>query len=87
MFRKTAETFHDGGKTLPQRYFVAAEVFAKEREEIFAKQWGVVGHQSQIARSGDYFIAEVADESLIITRSKRGEIHGFTTCVAIGALD
>jgi Rieske 2Fe-2S family protein len=77
VFRKTAETFHDGGKTLPQMYFVAAEVFAKEREEIFAKQWGVVGHQSQIARSGDYFIAEVADESLIITRDKRGEIHGF----------
>jgi len=37
----------------------------------------LVGHQSQIAQAGDYLTAEVAGESLIIVRDKRGAIHGF----------
>jgi glycine betaine catabolism A len=76
-FRKTAETFQAGAKTLPQRYFVSPSVFAEEQEKIFSRQWVLVGHQSQIAQAGDYCTAEVAGESLIIVRDKRGEIHGF----------
>jgi Rieske 2Fe-2S family protein len=77
MFRKTAETFHAGAKTLPQRYFVSPEIFAQEQEKIFSTQWILVGHQSAIAQAGEYFISEVADESLIVVRDKRGEIRGF----------
>jgi Rieske 2Fe-2S family protein len=76
-FRTTAETFVSGAKTLPQRYFVSLEVFAEEKEKIFSREWVCVGHQSQIAKPGDYFVAEIADESLIIVRDKRGESHGF----------
>src|SRR5213596_1369799 len=76
-FRKTTETFKAGAETLPQRYFVSPAVFAEEQEKVFSKQWVLIGHQSQIAKSGDYFTAEIAGESLIIVRDKRGEIHGF----------
>jgi Rieske 2Fe-2S family protein len=76
-FRKTAETFAAGAKTLEQRYFVSPEIFAKERDRIFSKQWVLVGHQSQLAEAGDYFITEVASESVIIVRDKGGEVHGF----------
>src|SRR5713101_2585084 len=75
-FRKT-ETFTAGAKTLEQKYFVSPEIFAEEHEQIFSKQWVLVGHQSQTAKAGDYFVAEVANESLIIVRDKRGETHGF----------
>ena len=77
IFRKTTETFVSGAKTLPQRYFVSPEVFAEEQEKIFSTQWILVGHHSQIARPGDYFVAKVAGESLIVVRDKREEIHGF----------
>src|SRR5947199_7313018 len=76
-FRKTAETFEPGAKSLPQRYFISPEVFAQEQERIFSRQWVLVGHQSAIAQPGDYFISEVANESLIVVRGKRGEIRGF----------
>jgi Rieske 2Fe-2S family protein len=76
-FRKTAKTFAAGVRTLDQRYFVSPEVFAQEQEKIFSQQWVLMGHQSQIAQPGDYFVAEVARESLIIVRDKRGAIHGF----------
>src|SRR5437867_4204498 len=76
-FGKTAETFYARAKTLPQRYFVSPEIFAQEQEKIFSAQWVLVGHQSQLAEAGDYFVAEVAGESLIIVRDKGGELHGF----------
>jgi Rieske 2Fe-2S family protein len=76
-FRKTAETFAAGAKTLAQQYFVSPEVFAEEQDRIFSKQWVLVGHQSQLANAGDYFVAEAAGESLIVIRDSRSEIRGF----------
>ena len=77
-------------KSLPQEYFVSSETFAKEQEKIFAKHWLLVGHQSQLKKSGDFFLATIAGESLIVVRdqpptreatasqgSQRGEIRAF----------
>jgi Rieske 2Fe-2S family protein len=76
-FRKTAETFAAGARTLAQKYFVSPEIFAEEQSELFSKQWLLVGHQSQIADAGDYFVQQVVGESLIVIRDKSGEIRGF----------
>jgi Rieske 2Fe-2S family protein len=76
-FRKTAETLPAGAKTLPQKYFVSPEIFAEELNRIFATNWVLVGHQSQIANSGDYFVAVVAGESLVVVRDKERVIRGF----------
>ena len=76
-FRRTAETFAAGAKTLEQKYFVSPGVFAQEQEKIFSKKWVLVGHQSQIAKPGDYFVQEVANESLIIIRDQRGTVRSF----------
>jgi glycine betaine catabolism A len=56
-------------QTLPQRYFVSEEIFAREEEKIFSKQWLLVGHQSELPHPGNFFTVEVANESLIIVRS------------------
>jgi Rieske 2Fe-2S family protein len=76
-FRKTAATFQAGAKTLPQRYFVSPEIFAEELQKIFATNWVLVGHQSQLAKPGDYFLAEVACESLIVAKDQRSTIRAF----------
>src|SRR5947209_109981 len=79
-FRKTAETFHAGAKTLPQRYFVSPE--------IFSRNWLLVGHKSQLKKSGDFFVIEVpappsqqgygaTKESLIVVRDQKSEIRAF----------
>src|SRR5207248_9209020 len=74
-FRKTAETLTAGAKTLPQKYFISAEVFAAEVDRILAKNWRVVGHQSRLANSGDYFVAVVAGDSLIVVRDKEDVVR------------
>src|SRR4051812_46548266 len=76
-FRKSADTFDPGAKTLPQGYFVSPELFEEELEKIFARHWVLVGHQSEVAKAGDYFVREVAGESLIITRDKSEAVRGF----------
>src|SRR4030095_3623113 len=76
-FRKTAETFTSGAKTLPQSYLVSPEVFAKEQAQIFSNHWLCVGHPSQLGKPGDYFVQEVAGESLILLKDQRGELRGF----------
>ena len=76
-FRKTVESFAAGAKTLGQEYFVSPEIFAQEQKKIFSKHWILVGHQSKLAEVGDYFVAEVASESLIIVRDKGGDVRGF----------
>src|SRR4051794_3581145 len=63
------------GQTLPQRYFISPEVFAEEREAIFARQWIFVAHQSEIPRSGDYLLRDVAGECLIITRDQQANVR------------
>ena len=76
-FHKTVETFTSGVKTLPQRYFISDDVFVKERERIFSAEWFCVGRQSQLENAGQYLLADVADESLIIVRDQTERLHGF----------
>src|SRR2546425_4488302 len=76
-FRKTAETFTSEAKTLPQEYLVSPGVFAKEQDRIFSTHWLCVGHQSQLGKPGDYFVAEVAGESLILLRDHREAVRAF----------
>ncbi|MFL6584950.1 MAG: aromatic ring-hydroxylating oxygenase subunit alpha, partial [Chthoniobacterales bacterium] len=76
-FRKTSETFVAGARTLPQPYFVSPEVFAHEQEAIFARSWLCVGHVSDLPRPGDYFLADVAGESLIVVCGNDGQLRGF----------
>ena len=64
-------------KSLPQKYFVSPEIFAAEQEEIFAEQWLLVGHESQLKKPGDFFLATIAGESVIVTRDQKSQVSGF----------
>ena len=74
-FRKASKP--TAAKSMPQKYFVSEEIFAEEQKKIFAEEWLLVGHQSQIAKPGDYFVIEAAGESLIVIRDSKFEIRAF----------
>jgi len=69
-FLKTTESYRQGAETLAGRYYTSAEVFAEERERIFAARWICVGREESLAGPGAYLLAEVAGESLIVVRDK-----------------
>ena len=63
--------------TLPASLYTDPEIFAIEKERIFARTWQVVGHASQVAKPGDYFTAELVGEPLLIARANNGSLRGF----------
>lgn len=63
--------------TLPASLYTDPEIFAIEKERIFARTWQVVGHASQVAKPGDYFTAELVGEPLLIARANDGSLRGF----------
>ena len=76
-FRKTTESFLPGAMTLPREYFVSPQRFGTEVDQVFAREWICVGHQSQVANPGDYVVRKVAGESLIIVRDRQSQVRAY----------
>jgi len=64
-------------KTLPGRYYTDPKVFGQELEEMFCKMWFCSGRTEQIPNPGDYYLCEVARESIIVTRDNSGVVRAF----------
>jgi Rieske 2Fe-2S family protein len=64
-------------RTLERRWYVSPKVFAHERERIFARSWCYVTRAERLAQTGDYVLAELAGESLIVTRDGAGTLRAF----------
>ncbi len=62
--------------TLPRAAYVSTEAFERERDRVFFGQWMCVGREEEIPTAGDYLVGDVAGESIILTRTRRGEIRG-----------
>jgi len=76
-FLKTVESFRQGARTMPGRYYTSPDVFALERERIFTRHWICIGRAASLAARGDYVLADVAGESLIVLRDQSGELRAF----------
>jgi len=63
--------------TLPGRYYTSAEVFAREQERIFGRRWICIGRAADAPAPGDFVVARVAGESLIVVRGKDGRSRAF----------
>lgn len=63
--------------TLDAGYYTSGAVFRAERERIFSRSWICVGRCEQIVRAGDYFLASVDGEDLIVVRDRSNAVHAF----------
>ena len=62
-------------RTLAAKWYLSDGAFRAEQARIFAREWNCVGHESRIVRAGDYLLATVAGESLIVVRDESGDVH------------
>jgi Rieske 2Fe-2S family protein len=74
-FLRTTESYQAGARTMPREYYASPEVFAREREQVFARQWICVGRTTDFAEPGSYRLADIGGESLIVVRDRAGEIR------------
>lgn len=73
----TKARLRDASKTLPREAYRSVATFDREREAIFARDWICVGRDERLAQPGDYYLSEVAGESLIIVRARDGAVRAF----------
>ena len=66
-----------GAMTLDAHWYTSEDVFATERERIFGRSWVCVGREEQLEQAGDYFLADVAGESVIVVRDGSDEVNAF----------
>ena len=63
------------GHGLPGAVYRDPEIYESEIRRIFLKSWQYVGHASQIPQRGDYFLFEIAGESVILVRDGEGAVN------------
>ncbi len=72
--------------TLPRQYYTSEQIFREETQRIFYERWVCVGRVEQIPAPGDYFAQQVGAESLILVRTRSGEIRAhYNVCRHRGA--
>ena len=60
---------------LPPVIYTSEEFYAFEREAVYAHEWLCVGRVDQIPEPGDYFTLTLAEEPLIVVRTKEREVR------------
>ena len=58
-----------------RKAYVDPEIFDLEMERIFERLWIYIGHESQVKNPGDYYLARVGRQPMMMTRDWNGEIN------------
>src|SRR5262245_25648037 len=70
----------------PELYW-RPEIYQRELERIFRRDWSCVGHVSQLPKPGDWRRVELAGEPLVLTRGEDGRLHALSRVCRHRALD
>jgi len=62
--------------SMAREFYRDPDIYERDIERIFMNSWLYAGHQSEIPQVGDWFLFDLADESVIIMRSSEDEISG-----------
>src|SRR5437867_13266248 len=76
-FVKATQAYQQGQRTLPGRYYNAPEIWAEERERIFARRWICAGRDAELGQPGDYAGRAVGGEGVMIVRGQDGGGRAF----------
>jgi Rieske 2Fe-2S family protein len=63
--------------TLPGTYYTDATIFAMEQEKIFESMWFCAVRSADLDKPGAFKTVQVGRESVLITRSRGGEVRAF----------
>jgi phenylpropionate dioxygenase-like ring-hydroxylating dioxygenase large terminal subunit len=59
---------------LQQAFYTDNDIYQRDIEQVYLKSWLYAGHLSEIPQTGDWFLFEMAGESVIIVRNGDGQV-------------
>ncbi len=64
-------------RTLPGAVYTSEEIFRREQSGLMAHHWLCVGREADLPAAGDYFLKEIAGDSIIVVRGSDRQIRAF----------
>jgi Rieske 2Fe-2S family protein len=62
-------------KSLPSSWYTSDDVFARERDGIFFREWLCVAREEDVAEAGDVLVLNVVGESVLLARGRDGSLR------------
>ena len=63
--------------SLPAKYYIDPSFYRAELERFFFRMWVYVGRQEDIPSIGDFFVRDIAGESVIVVRQEQGRLRAY----------
>ncbi len=66
---------YQAGHALPRAAYTDPAIFELEMQGFLRDHWFCVGHEAKVREAGDYFLATLGGESIIIVRDREGTLN------------
>lgn len=74
--RESTETYLGSDDLDIQRY-ISPEFFQREIDQIWRKTWQMACRESRLRNPGDYFVYDIVNDSILLTRDESGQLKGY----------
>lgn len=65
------------GFGLPRRFYTSAGVYENDIKNYWNNSWIWAGHITQVSKTGDFFVFDYGQESVIISRDRENQVNAF----------
>jgi len=76
-----------GSEDISAARYTSREFFDLEVDKVWRRTWQVACRENRLRKAGDYFVYDIVDDSILLTRTESGELKAFhNSCLHRGRI-